>query len=76
MNALKIHTTNKQYTVTEHDGPSFEKQDIEMGFAATCLSTGKVFIHDLEGLSVPSVHNTEEVQMVGEILGPLGCYAM
>ena len=54
----------------------YEKQDIEMGFAATCLSTGKVFIHDLEGLSVPSVHNTEEVQMVGEILGPLGCYAM
>jgi hypothetical protein len=42
----------------------YEKQDIEMGFAATCLSTGKVFICALEGLSVPSVHNTEEVQMV------------
>jgi hypothetical protein len=53
----------------------YEKQDIEMGFAATCLSTGKVFIHAL-GLSVPSVHNTEEVQMVGEILGLLGCYAV
>jgi len=47
-----------------------------MGFAATCISTGKVFIHALEGLSVPSVHNTEEVQMVGEILGLLGCYAV
>lgn len=50
----------------------YEKQDIEMGFAATCLSTGKVFIYAL-GLSVPSVHNTEEVQMVGEIMGPLCC---
>jgi len=47
-----------------------------MGCAETCLSTGKVFIHALEGLSVPSVHNTEEVQMVGEILGLLGCYAV
>jgi len=52
------------------------KQDIKIGFAATCLSTGKVFIHALECLSVPSVHNTEEVQMVGEILGLPGCYAV
>lgn len=54
----------------------YGRQDIEMGCAETCLSTGKVFIHALEGLSVPSVHNTEEVQMVGEILGLLGCYAV
>jgi hypothetical protein len=54
----------------------YEKQDIKMGFAATCLSTGKVFIHALEGLSVPSVHNTEEVHLVDEILGLLGCYAV
>ena len=54
----------------------YEKQDMKMGFAATCLSTGKVFIHALEGLSVSSVHNTEEVQMVGEILGLLRCYAV
>jgi len=47
-----------------------------MGFAATCLSTGKVFVRALEGLSVPSVHNTMEVQMLGEILCLLGCYAV
>lgn len=54
----------------------YAKQDIKMGFAATCLSNGKVCIHTLERLVVPSVHNTEEVQMVGEILGLLGCYAV
>jgi hypothetical protein len=54
----------------------FEKRDTEMGFAATCLSTCKVFIHALEGLGVSSVCNTEDVQMVGEILGLLGCYTV
>jgi hypothetical protein len=52
------------------------RRDIEMGFAETCLSTRKVFICALEGLSAPSVHTAEDIQMVGEILDLLGCYAV
>jgi hypothetical protein len=53
------------YTVIKDGGYSFyEKRIVEIGFAATCSSTHKVFMHIIKDLKVCAIHSPANIWMV------------